>query len=47
MGTRTRNGRVQIDRAGITAMTGATASTLAHWQRHRRQTSFPHKVRCV
>ena len=44
MRTRTRNGRVQIDRAGITALTRATASTLAHWQRHRRQTGFPHKA---
>lgn len=44
MATRTRNGRLQIDRAGITAMTSAAASTIAHWQRHRDQTGFPHKA---
>jgi hypothetical protein len=44
MATRTRNGRVQIDRAGITALTGAAASTIAYWQRHRHQTSFPRKA---
>jgi hypothetical protein len=44
MPTRARNGRVQIDRTGITNLTGASTSTIAHWQRHRDQTGFPHKA---
>ena len=42
MVTRTRHGRVQIDRSGITALTGAASSTIAYWQRHRHRTGFPH-----
>lgn len=44
MATRTRNGRVQIDRAGITKLTEAAASTITYWQRNRHQTGFPRKA---
>lgn len=41
MTTRTRAGRRQVDRAGIAAMTGVAASTVAGWARRRAPTGFP------
>lgn len=44
MPRRTRQHRIQVDRAGITALTGASGSTIAHWLRDRHQSGFPVKA---
>jgi hypothetical protein len=44
MARRTRHGRTQVDREGISALTGASGSTIAHWKRHRATTRFPVKA---
>jgi hypothetical protein len=41
---RTRQHRTQVDRAGITTLTGASGSTIAHWLRHRDKSGFPVKA---
>ncbi|MGH3716267.1 MAG: helix-turn-helix domain-containing protein [Micromonosporaceae bacterium] len=38
---RVRDGRTQLDRAGACDHSGAAASTVAYWYRHRTQTGFP------
>lgn len=42
MAQRRRHGRVQIDRAGISQLTGASYKTIAYWYRNRHHTGFPH-----
>jgi hypothetical protein len=42
MARRTRQHRVQLDRAGITTLTGASSSTIRHWQAH--DSRFPAKA---
>lgn len=44
MARRRRQHRTQLDRAGITALTGASRSTIAHWLRHRHRSGFPTKA---
>lgn len=41
MARRTRQRRIQVDRAGIQDLTGASFSTIAGWYRHRTRTGFP------
>jgi hypothetical protein len=42
MARRIRNHRIQLDRAGISALTGASSATISHWQAHHPQ--FPAKA---
>jgi hypothetical protein len=44
MGSRMRHRRVQLDRAGIAALTGASLPTVEHWYRRRTTTGFPAKA---
>ena len=44
MGSRTRHRRVQVDRAGVAALTGASAATVDRWYLHRASTGFPDKA---
>jgi hypothetical protein len=41
MGERVRGGRLQLDKTGMRARTGAAASTIDHWHHHRDTTGFP------
>ena len=41
MAQRRRHGRLQIDRAGIHALTGASLKTITYWYTHRDHTGFP------
>jgi hypothetical protein len=42
MAQRIRQHRIQLDRAGITTLTGASSSTINHWQAHEEH--FPGKA---
>ncbi len=44
MGERTANGRIQVDRPGIHALTGAAAPTVDRWYLQRALTGFPEKA---
>jgi predicted DNA-binding transcriptional regulator AlpA len=44
MGSRTRQRRRQLDRAGIAERTGMSTATVDRWYRHRTRTGFPDKA---
>lgn len=44
MGERTRHGRIQLDRPGISARTGAAPATVDYWYLHRAHIGFPEKA---
>lgn len=41
MAQRRRHGRIQIDRAGVARLTGASYKTIVHWCSNRHRTGFP------
>jgi hypothetical protein len=41
MARRRRHGRIQIDRAGVARLTGASYKTIVYWYSNRQRTGFP------